>query len=339
MDEIAKGRFKHHSAGRSVLLTLFMMISAVFCLPPALLGAEVVDRIVAIVNDDIITLYDLNQALQPYEDNIDALNYSTEQKRSALFQFRQKLLNELISQKLTEQEVQRYKIAVSEEEIDNYIERIKETKYLTDEELRKSLMEQGLTMDAYRAEIKRQIQRTRLVNREVKSKVVITKEDIAAYYEAHQEKYGGDRQYHLWNLFVRLPPGAGEYDRQEARDALNAHLAKIKQGVPFKDVVDEANKSDQVVRGSDLGLFRLAELSPQLQKTIGAMEPKQCSEIIETEIGYQVVYLQDVIASQAKPLAEVESEIQDILFQEVVDNKFQAWIEELRKRSLIKVIN
>lgn len=339
MDETAYVCCKRPSPRRLGALIIIAILSLMLGWPALLQSADVVDRVVAIVNDDIITLYELNRAMQPYEANIDTLGYSAEQKRSALFQFRQRLLNELIRQKLTEQEVNRYKIAVGEEEIDNTIERIKENKFLTDEDLRAGLIEQGLTMEAYRNEIKMQLQRTRLVNREVKSKVVITKEDVAAYYNAHPDLYGGVRQYHLWNLFVRLSPGSGDIAQQNARTALNPYLALLQQGTPFKDVVEKANTDGQVVRGSDLGLFSLKELSPQLQQTIGALEAKQYSDIFATEIGYQIVYLQDIVASQAKPLSEVEPEIQDLLFREVVDNKFQVWIEELQKRSHIKVIN
>ena len=330
------GRFFRPRTGAIVSCLILLILTI---LPVSLQGADIVDRIVAIVNEDIITLYDLNRALQPYADNVDKLGYSAEQKRSALFQFRQKLLNELISQKLTEQEVQRYKIAVGEEEIDNYIERMKESKYLTDEDLRESLIEQGLTMEAYRKEIRRQIQRTRLVNREVKSKVIITREDIEAYYESHRELYGGDRQFHLWNLFVRLPLGADETDRQAAQSKLNAMIAQLQQGTAFEDLVDKANSDRGDLRGSDLGLFKLNELSPQLQEIIGSMQAYQHSDILKIERGYQIVYLQEIVESPTKPLSAVEAEIQDILYREIVDNKFQVWLEDLRKRSHIKIIN
>jgi peptidyl-prolyl cis-trans isomerase SurA len=304
-----------------------------------LLGADIVDRIVAIVNDDIITLYDLNRALQPYADNIDQLGYSAEQKRSALFKFRQKLLTELISRKLTEQEVKRYKISVGEEEIDNYIERLKETKYLTDEDLRKNLIEQGLTMETYREEIKRQIQRTRLVNREVKSKVVITREDIEAYYKTHKDLYGGERQYHLWNLYIRFARGTGAAEQQAARTRLEGIASELGQGVAFEDLVGKVNSSGGAVRGSDLGLFKLDELSPQLQDAIDGMQASQYSDILEIERGYQIVYLQEIVESPAKPLSAVEAEIQETLYREIVDNKFKVWLEDLRERSHIKIIN
>ena len=137
--------------------------------------AEVVDRIVAVVNADIITLYDLNRAYKPYEENIRALKYEPEKERQTLFQVRQDILSQLIDGQLADQQIKREQIAVSQKEIDTAIERIKEARSFTDEQLREGLAAQGLTMEEYRKEIESQILRTKLVNREVKSKIVITK--------------------------------------------------------------------------------------------------------------------------------------------------------------------
>ncbi len=150
--------------------------------------AEIVDRIVAVVNDDVITLIELNNTLKPYTEQIGSLGYSPEKEQKLLFKVRKDILDRLIDQKIEDQEIKRLKVNVSEEQIDHTIERIKETNYLTDEQLRAELAKDGLTMEAYRKKIKSQILRTRLVNLKVKSKIVITKEYVKAYYEKHIEE-------------------------------------------------------------------------------------------------------------------------------------------------------
>ncbi len=145
-------------------------------------SAEVVDRIVAVVNDDIILLSELDESFKPYADRIVALSYSVDEERQALFNVREEILNQLIDQKLTDQQIKRSKITVSSGEIDNAIERLKEANFFTDEELREMLSAEGLTLEEYRNRIKDQILRAKLVNFEVKSKIVITKEDIESYY-------------------------------------------------------------------------------------------------------------------------------------------------------------
>ena len=154
-------------------------------------SAEIVDRIVAVVNDDVITLIELKGSLKPYMEKIRSLGYPPEKEQELLFKVRKDMLDRLINQKIEDQEIKRSKVEISEEQIDQTIERIKETNYLTDEQLRAALAKDGLTMEEYRKQIKSEILRTRLVNLKVKSKIVITKEDVKAYYEKHIEEYGG----------------------------------------------------------------------------------------------------------------------------------------------------
>ncbi len=300
---------------------------------------EVIDRIVAVVNSDIITLYDLNRAFKPYEENIKALNYAPEKERETLFQVRQDLLNQLIDSKLADQEIERAQISVNEGDIDKTIERMKEARSFTDEQLREGLARQGMTMAEYRKEIKEQILRTRLVNREVKSKIVITREDIKAYYDSHQEEYAGEKKYYLYNIFVRLSPEADTSERETALRQIEDASAKLNQGLSFEDLVDQLKDSSSRVQGTDLGLFRLEELSGQLQGAVVKLNAGEFSEVLDTDFGPQIIYLQRIQETPTKPPDEIESEIEEILYNELVDSRYQDWLDELRKRSLIKIIS
>jgi peptidyl-prolyl cis-trans isomerase SurA len=300
--------------------------------------AIVVDRIVAIVNDELITLFDLNKTLQPYEENIKALGYAPEKERETLFKLRTDLLNRLIERKLTDQVVKRYNIEVSEEEIDSALERIKESRSMTDEDLRAGLGQQGLTLEEYRKNIKSQLLRNKLVNREVKSKIVITENEIKVYYDTHREKFAGEKKYHIWNIFIRLPEFADESSRSLARGKMESVITQLKQGQPFESLAAEDSDSPSAPKGADLGLYRLDELSPQLQEAVAVMKAGDFSPILETDMGYQIIYVQKIVETDEKPLAQVKSEIQQILYNEAVDNKFQAWLEEIRKRAHIKII-
>lgn len=301
--------------------------------------AIVVDRIVAVVNDDLITLYDLNKTLQPYEENIKALGYAPERERETLFKLRSDLLKQLIERKLTDQVIKRNNIEVSQEEIDFALERLKESRSLTDEDLRAGLAQQGLTLEEYRKNIKQQLLRNKLVNLEIKSKIVITEDDIKIYYDAHREKYAGVKKYHLWNIFIRLSEFADEPTKRRAFEKMEAVITKLRQGQTFESLAAEDSDSSTDPKGADLGLYELGELSPQLQKAVGVMQAGDFSPILETDMGYQIIYVQKIAETDPKSLEKVKSEIQETLYTEAVDNRFQAWLEELRKRAHIKVIN
>jgi len=318
-----------------VSIWLWLAVTAATAGFAAAQQAEVIDRIVAVVNSDIITLYDLNRAFKPYEANIKALRYPEEKERQTLFQVRSDVLNQLIDAQLADQQSKHAQITVSQKEIDTTIERMKAARSLTDEQLREGLAAQGITMEEYRKEIESQILRTKLVNREVKSKIVITKEDIQAYYDSHQEKYAGDKKYYLWNLFIK----ASEIDKDAALKEMKRVALKLKQGGSFEALVKELNESASSVKGTDLGLYRRDELSQELREVVSKLKSNEFSEILETNFGYQIIYVQQIQDTAAKPIEEVEAEIQKILYDEFVDNKYQDWLEELRARSHIRVIN
>jgi peptidyl-prolyl cis-trans isomerase SurA len=300
---------------------------------------EVIDRIVAVVNSDIITLYDLNRAFKPYEENIKALQYAPEKERQTLFQVRKDLLDQLIDSKLADQETERAQISVDERDIDKAIERMKEARSFTDEQLREGLARQGMTMAEYRKELKEQILRTRLVNREVKSKIVITSEDIKAYYDSHQDEYAGEKKYYLYNIFVRLSPEADTSERQDALRQIKDASARLKQGLSFEDLVNQLEESSSRVEGTDLGLYRLEELSGQLQGAVAKLKAGEISEVLDTDFGPQIIYVQKIQETATKSMNEIESEIGEKLYNESVDNRYQDWLDELRKRSLIKIIS
>ncbi len=300
--------------------------------------AVVVDRIVAVVNDDLITLFDLNQTFRPYEENIKALGYAPERERETLFKLRTDLLNQLIERKLSDQVAKKNNIEVSEQEIDSALERIKDARALTDDDLRAGLAQQGLTLEEYRKNLKQQLLRNKLVNREVKSKIVITEDDINVYYDVHREKFAGELKYHIWNIFIRIPEFADESTRRLALEKMEAVITQLTQGRSFESLAVDDPDSPMAPKGADLGLFKLDELSPELQEAVRGMKTGDFSPILKTDMGYQIIFVQKIVETESKSLATVKSEIHEILYNEAVDNRFQTWLKDLRKHSHIKII-
>ncbi len=301
-------------------------------------SAEVVDRIVAVVNDDIITYTELNQLFKPYADQIRVRGYTPEKESKMLFKVREDILNQIIDEKLADQEIERYGIVVSKKEIDNTIERIKKANFSSDEELREALGKEGLSIEEYRKRIKEQKLRAKLVNIEIKSKIVITKEDIKSYYKDHIDKYIGEEKYHLRNIILKVRRLDGEAEKIGVKKKIDAILIKLKEGERFEVMAGKYSESPSAKDGGDLGLFKIDELSQQLQKIVKGMKAGEFTSVIDTEQGYQIFFVQDIIRSPGKSLEDVSTEIQEKLYYEIVNKKYQTWLTELRKRSYIKII-
>jgi peptidyl-prolyl cis-trans isomerase SurA len=309
------------------------------CLTSRSLSAEIVDRIVAIVNNDVISLYELNQVAKPYFERIKSSRYPLDVEKKLMFEVRQKILKELIDQKLTDQELERLKISVSDREIENTIERLKESQFITDEQLREALAKEGLTYEQYREQTKKQIQRAKLVNLEIRSKVVITEEDIKAYYDSHKAEFAGEKKFHLRNIHVRVPSYASYDDRQNALKTMQSARLELENGKTIETVVLDYSAAGSMLDGGDLGFFKLDDLAPRLQELIKDMKAGDFTPVLEMEFGFQIVYVDEIVESGGKSLEEVETEIQRKLYNQIVDEKYSSWLQTLRDRSHIKIVN
>jgi len=297
-----------------------------------------VDRIVAEVNDDIITLYDLNRKAAPFLKRVKAMARPLEEERRMIYELREKVLNQMIDEKLTDQEIARYNIQVSEEAIDNTIEEMKKRSYMTDQQLRDQLEKDGLTMEDYRTQMKNQILRVRLVNREVKSKIVITDEDIRAYYEKNRDRYVGEGSVHLRQILMKVPPSATEEEKQVIREKLASIRQQVIGGAVFEQLARDYSESPLAKDGGDLGTFKMSDLAPYILNALSGLKAGQVTEVVENDMGMQLFYIEALEEGQSKSLEEVSTEIENILYDEIVNQKFMSWLGDLRERSHIKII-
>ena len=323
---------------KSFFKQLILLVVTGLCWMPLLeCRGELVDRIVAVVNNDVISLMELNQVTKPYEDRVRAMGYSPEKERDMLYQVREDMLEDLINQRLTDQEIRRIGIRVDETDVDAAIERVKTANRYTQEELVEGLKGERLTLAQYRDRLKEQILRARLVNLEVKSKVVITREDIREYYESHLDAYRGEPRYHLRNIILRMGSAADRKQRQLVEEQMERIQDELKGGLPF--VQAAARYSDMLAEeGGGLGLFKTADLSDQVASSVMKLKPGEFTDVIKTDMGYQIFFLEEIVASYGKTLEDASAEIEDKLYSEIVDKKFKDWIQTLREQSHIKII-
>ena len=322
----------------SAAATCLGCLLGVLLLLTGALHAELVDRVVAVVNNDVILLSDLNQALAGISASLNAQGYSQAEKDQILKAQRGKILEQLIYDKLTDQQVQQHNIKIGDNEVDATIERIRNLNRMTSDELRRNLESEGVPYEKYREQIKEKMLQARLVNREVKSKIVITDEDIQAYYKAHQDEYGVHTKYELRHILIKVPPPADADAKKDALARINHIYDTLRKGESFEKMAREYSEAPSAERNGSLGVFDLAILSDQIKKALSGLEAKQFTKVLDTEQGYQIFYVESIMQTGGKGIDEVRSEIQEKLYAAVVDRKFDEWIKDLRQRSHIQIM-
>ncbi len=305
------------------LLYSFILIGLSIC---STLSAETVDRIVAIVNSDIITFAQLNKETDRYRKNIESPENSDVKIKALIDELNTKMLNSLIDQSLTQQEAKKYNIEVSEAEVDGAIENVKKIRSLSKEALEKALEQEGLTFKEYRDSLKKQILQARLINYAVKSKVVITEVEIKKQYETNAEKYTTNKKYHLKNILMKDKGKIDEVKKKlDGKEDFSA-LAKQYSMAP--------NASD----GGDLGSFDVASFSAGIKDSISLLKKDEYTDIIQTPQGFQIFYAVEIEQGNSKTFEQVRDEIQESLYQEQVKEKFETWLESLKKKAHIKIL-
>ena len=304
---------------------------------PRMCAAELIDRVAAVVNDDIILLSELDQALAPVRMQLEKAGYP-EVERNIILENQKKIaIKGLIDQKLTDQQIKKYGISVSDEQVDNSIERIKAVNNMTDADLKRVLEMEGLSYDAYRKQIKTQMLQSRLINIEVKSKIVVTDQDIQAYYDANHAQYAGQTKYHLRQLLLRVDSPL-DAERERVRRQMETIEKQLKNGASFVELAKAHSQAATAADGGDLGFFEARLLAAPIREALSVLKAGQFTSIVETEQGYQIFYVEE-ISSTGRSLEQASQEIEDKLVAEAREKRFQAWLEELRQRAHIEILN
>jgi len=298
----------------------------------------VIDRIVAIVNDDIIVLSELNEKLKPYTDRIAKMGYPPEKEKKMIYKVRDDIISTMVDQRLTDQEVKKFGIIIDDEEVQGAIEQIKQKNALTEEQMQAGLAGQGMTMESLQKNIRDQMLRTRLLNVAVRSKIVITREDARVYFDSHPEEFRGEKKVHLWNIMTTTPEFAFEAEIKSGRDQMEKVLARLDSGENFQVIARELAAKNEALVANDIGVFSFGVLSPELQTAVGNLNAGEYTGILDTDNGFQVFYVQKIEAGAGKQFDEVVAEIQEKLFNERVDKRFEEWLSELREKSHIQII-
>ncbi len=318
-------------------LFLTMAVSMTMAVQP-LYGGMVVDRIVAIVNDEIISLYDLDRRVEPYIEKIKNSVSSPSEQTKLLQKVRADTLRMLIDEKLADQEIRRLKIKVGDAEVAREIERFKSVNQLSDEALKQGLVAEGVNLNEFQQQIKEQILRARLVNREIRSKIVVTKKEVADYYQAHLEEFGGEKRYTLKNILMVVPKGVDDAEVADVQNRLKQVYARLVAGEPFDALAREYSEATNAPEGGALGAIAKDALAPRIQRALEALEPGEFTDIIKTDQGYQIFYLENVQMGTAVPFEKAQPQIEEKLYNQVVNRQYEKWLQDLRKRSQIELI-
>lgn len=298
-------------------------------------SGKVINAIAAVVNDDIITLYEINLEASPV---IRETEKKTALDAAARSQIRRTMLDRLVEKKLIEQKIKELNVKVSEEEVRQSIEDVKKQNNMTQEALVSALAAQGLSFDQYRSQLMEQLEKLKLVSMEVRSKIQVGESEMREYYDANRAKYTEEEIFRARHIFFRISDKAPSADIKRTMTAALAVLAEAKSGKDFIELAktyseDPAARKD----GGALGPFKKGDMLPELEQTILDMKPGEVSDLVYTSAGFHVIKLEERVSGKLKPFESVKAEIEETLYRKKSEERFSMWAKELRGKASVEI--
>ena len=315
-------------------ITIWMAVLVLIFYPGV--WAEICNRVVAQVNDDVITLYELDNRMKELT-GYDPDELKLKDKKGYI-ETRRQVLELLVDEKIAFGKIRELGIKITPGEIDDAIERIKESNQLTQEDLIARLKEQDMSLNSYREEIKRQLERNKLINYEVKSKIVIREEELKDYYTKNKDKFRLIAKVHLATIFLKQEDPSNQEETIALLRTAEDIVFRLKRGEDFGKMAKKFSQGPGAEEGGDLGIFKTSQLDPDLLKILKDMIPGDVTRPIIRQAGIQIVKLLDKQDSIVKPFDDVREAIFEILYKEKVNKRYSSWLRDLREKAYTKII-
>ena len=291
---------------------------------------EISDRIIAVVNNDAITMNELLESIVVYRTENRSGGPTDEE-------LRKESLSKLIDHRLQLQEAEREKIVVDEAEVnEEFLDRIKRYNVKSEEEFEKLVKAQGVTVESIKKRLRDTLRVAKLIRRKVTARVSVTEDEISQYLEENRGKLETGLSYHARHILIP-PEGDNDTGWEAARIKATMLRAQLSDGADFEELARQHSRDATAKDGGDLGTLKRGELSQDVEGAILALKPGQLSQPFRSPLGYHVFRLESKEGLDGEGLVRIRNQIRDILFRQKYDTRQEAWLKEIKQRAIIEV--
>lgn len=313
---------------RTILAVFFL-----FAFPHAIHGA-VVEQLIAVIDGEPYTLSNINSYAKtklgrgfPSSD----LKQIDDDDRQALEQF--------VTDKLLEAEVREAGIQVSEADVDRYIEQVKKNNRLTDADLKTALGRENQTLASYKASVKAEMEKSDLIDRQIRRRVTISDDDVERYYKLNSSKYRSNDRARIRHILLTLPENAPSEQVQSVMAKGKQLYQRIAAGEDFAALAREHSQGAGHTEGGDIGWVDRGSLIAGIEEVaFQKLSVGQVSEPFRTGMGVHIVKLEARDAGNPVPLSSVAPRIKEELLNKALEERFAKWVKsDLRRKHRVDI--
>jgi peptidyl-prolyl cis-trans isomerase SurA len=321
--EFSKSRFLRPFIRR---VTAFSLGAVLFLLSAAFSYGLTVDRVLATVGSEVITFGDYKQFVKSVSDaNVgDAVD--------------QKLLRKFIEEKIIRQEATRKGIEASDAEIEKSIEEFKAQNGMSQQDLERSLKDEGLNIDSYKRLMKDQITSSRLISDEVDAKIFVTDKEIRDYYEANKKDFvSSQEKVEVKAIFIPLREEASVTEITDLKLRSLKIVSRLREGENFDLLIDDYCEEPLKSQGGVLGKFARGAMIPPLDDKAFSLKAGEVSDPVWVSEGVYILQLKGRVPESFKKIEEVKPGIRDYLYKQKREKLYNEWIKALWERSAVTI--
>jgi peptidyl-prolyl cis-trans isomerase C len=335
---------------------------AAFTTHPA--SAKVLDKTIATVNGQMILLSEYEKNATPILEQFRRSAPAAEQTPDRVADIKKRVLDQMIDDRLLQQECKAKNIRVSQIEMDDGVKKVR-TRFDTEDEFNKELQKEGMSFEEFRKHIGDQICTIKLIDQEVKAKVqppsdaeikdlygtieaiVNDKplpsgktpselEELKSLARAVEHRFG--ERVRARHILIRVPPTASKSDKDAARKKIEEAQKELKKGGDFAELAKKYSEDPgSKERGGDLGYFSRGDMVEAFDKTAFSLNVGQTSDIIQTDFGYHIIRVEEKKAAGKLSFDEIKDDLKEYLYQQRGAKKFEQYVKDLRAKADIKI--
>jgi peptidyl-prolyl cis-trans isomerase SurA len=295
-------------------------------------AAFLLDRVVAVVNQAVITWSELYRAMEM--DATPAVKALPVEERKKIFKENEALfLENLISFQLQVQEAANHGLRVTEEEVKETIDGIKKKYAMTDAQFQNYLSAEGYSIGEYKRRLADQVLQSKIVNQQVRSKVIVTDADVDKFMKENKNISGSSETFHIRQIFFKKPKDETEKGRVE--ETAQAVYAKAQQGANFAELARQYSEDATRETGGDLGFIEKGNLAKDFRSALASMKQGDISKPFWSDRGMHILMLEEMAVPKSS--AEIKEEARTALQKKLFNEKFNAWNKSLREKAFIDI--
>jgi len=309
----------------------WFLFSTFLILIPAPAFGKVVDRIVAIVNNEAITQREVDNLLGPVYEQYRAVYYGDE-LISKLEEARKGVVERLIDDRLILSEAKKLNIEASDVEIEARL-RETEKRFSSRAMFEQAMTEQGVSIKELKRRYKEQIMVRKLIDQKIGSKVNISPSEMSDYYEKHINEFIQPEEISLKNILIRPKQGR---DLKESERLAKDISARLKDGCDFAGLAREYSEGPNAQDGGSMGYVKKGDLLPDIEAVVFNLKAGEVSNVIQTNLGYHIFKVEDKRERRTREFAEVRHDVEEAIFRDKAQYKIKDWVAGLRKNAYIE---